>query len=168
VKYNTLSEHDDVFEVPEMMTDDVPLWIGITSLGIESDRSVGGYRERFAFTFATGPLDDDIQYQGDDIRGPAIGSVTEAEIAATLMGFAYAYGEGDLTDSLDGDDIKLEFDGDVVATGETAVFLHANAERFGIVGSELEEGYIAYNDTSWNDTLDLYVRRAFPTGKEPE
>lgn len=171
MRYNTLVDHDDVFEIPETLTTDKPLWLGITHLGVEADSDTGGYRSRFAYTFATGPYDSDIQWQGDDVRGPAVGSVTEAEIAATLMGFASAYGDGDLVpnpDSEDDDAVDLIWDDDIVATGETARFLSANGERLGIAGSDLEEGYIAYTDTYLNASLDLYVRRAFSTGKEPE
>jgi len=171
MRYNTLSDHDDVFEVPEMMVDDKPIWIGITHLGVESDRDFGGYRSRFAYSIATGPYDADVQVQGDDLRGPAIGSVTEAEIVVSLLGFASVYGEGDLSteENDDGEsETFLYYDGDQVAVGETAQFIYDNAERFGIAGSDLEEGYIAYNSTEWNDALGLYVRRASETGKEPE
>lgn len=169
VKYNTLSDHDDVFEVPEMMVDDTPVYIGITHLGVESDRDVGGYRSRFAYSVATGPYDADVQYQGEDLRGPAIGGVTENEIAVSLMGFISAYGEGPLLDEDgSGEGKRLYHDGDIVAMGETAEFIHANAERFGIAGSDLEEGYIAYTETYLNETLGQYVRRAVPTGKEME
>ena len=167
--YNTLSDHDAVFAVPEMMVDDQPLYIGITSLGVETDRDCGGHRERFAYSFATGPYDADVQWQGDDVRGPAIGSVSEVEIAATLMGFASAYGVVPLLDEEGSGLVKrLYYDGDIVAMGETAEFIHAQAERLGIAGSDLEEGYIAYTETRWNEALGLNVRYAVYTGKEDE
>lgn len=53
-------------------------------------------------------------------------------------------------------------------TGETAEFIKAHGEDFGIASSDLENGYLAYPDVP-NATgfgLDIYV--AEETGKEPE
>ncbi len=174
MKYNTLSDHDEVFEIPGNYTNSPPMWIGITHIGAERDAVLtGDYRSRFAYSIATGPYDADVQYQGDDLRGPAIGGVTESDMAATLMGFLSAYAEGDLRvvpDDIDGFGTRTElyFDGDVVATGETAEFIHANGFRFGRASSELEEGYLAWSTDYFNETLDRWVYKAVPTGKEDE
>lgn len=169
MRYNTLSDHDDVFEIPELMRGDRPMWVGMTSLGEEYEPDDGS-RERWAYSVATGPYDADVQYQGEDIRGPAIGPGPSAvEMAATLLGFLSAYAEGDLIDSRDdGGELYLEFDGEVAAVGETAEFIVENGERFGIMSHDLEEDYMAYTDTYWNDDLALWVKRAVQTGKEVE
>lgn len=170
MKYNVLEDHDSVFEIPSMYAGS-HIWLGITSLGFEYDARETGWsrRERFAYTIATGPYDDDVQVQGDDFRGPAIGGVEPHEVVASLLGFFSAYAEGDLIDSRqDGGELFLEWDGEVIATGETAEFIKAHGEDFGIASSDLENGYLAYPDVP-NATgfgLDIYV--AEETGKEPE
>ena len=68
MRYNTLDSHDNVYEVPAMMTDDKPIYLGITNMG--AHYQYGESRSQWAFTFATGPYDADVQLQGDDLHGP--------------------------------------------------------------------------------------------------
>lgn len=166
MKYNTLSDHENVFEVPSLYTDGKPLYVGMTLAGY--DRDDLGTRARWAYTIATGPFDADVQYQGEDLHGPVIGPDPEPhEMVATLLGFLGAYGsDGELRHV--GYVTHLFFDGDLIAINETAEFISEHGEEFGIAAMELEEAYLAYTDRYWNESLGLYVGRAFPTGKEPE
>jgi len=174
MRYNTLSDHSYVYEIPILMIDDQPLWLGITQDGW--DHSHGETRSRWAYTFATGPYDADVQLQGDDVSGPAAGPDPDpSDMAATVMGFYSAFAGGDLThpdtsehSAWEPGEAVLEYENDVIATGEAAEFIVANGERFGMTASELENGYIAYTDEYLNETLGQNVFRAEPTGREDE
>ena len=90
-------------------------------------------------------------------------------MAAAVMGFYSAYAEGDLLDEDgSGEGKRLYFDGELVAMGETAEFIVANGERFGIASSDLEEGYLHWVKSPDNEVTgdDVYV--AEWTGKEVE
>ena len=167
MRYNTLSDHSYVYEIPSLMADDQPLWLGITQDGYSySDRE---RRSKWAYTFATGPYDDDVQLQGDDICGPAIGPDPDpGDMAATVLGFYSAFADGTIASDGEDGEAWLTYEGDTIATGATADFIVANGERFGMTASELENGYIAYTDEYLNETLGQNVFRAEPTGKIDE
>jgi hypothetical protein len=166
VKYNVLEDHDEIFVIPEMLTSDRPLFVGITSLGFYGEGH--DRRVQWAYTFAYGPYDADIQLQGDDLGSP----YDDSEKAVTaLLGFYGAYADGTLIRDRETD--TLTSGGDVVATGETARFIVANGERFSIVESELENGYAVWNDpiemTVYHHILPgVEVRSIEYTGKEDE
>lgn len=155
MRYNTLDDHAHVFAIPEMMAGDRPLFLGITDL------SDCASRQRWAYTFATGPYDADVQLQGDDLSGPS-GDVLRAVEA--VLGFYSSYADGKINDAG-----VLVSQGEEIATGETAVFIKANGERFGSAASDLEHGYLAYGN-DYDDYLGELVsaRTARPTGKEEE
>lgn len=166
MRCNTLSDHDDVYAIPELMINDKPLWLGVTSLGVDRNK-YDEYREQFAYTFATGPYDADVQLQGEDVHGPAVGRSEPGEMAAVIMGFYSAYAEGDLTETENG--MLLTYDGSEIALGDTAQFISDNGERFGFAESELENGYIEWSDEPiYNPDLDLTVTHAVQTGKTDE
>jgi hypothetical protein len=165
MKYNTIEDHDEIFVIPENYNSDRPLFVGITSLGFHGE----GYdaRVKWAYTFAYGPYDADIQLQGDDLGSPSEDS--EAAVTA-LLGFYGAYADGEMVEPPDADPYLVS-DGDVKATGATAQFIVANGERFSIVESELENGYVAWGEPHYVDygyMFELSVRETYSTGKEDE
>lgn len=155
MRYNTLDDHTHVFAIPEIMAGDRPLFLGITADGTREGRT------RWAYTFATGPYDADVQLQGDDLSGPS-GDVLRAVEA--VLGFYSSYADGKINDAG-----ELISQGDIVAAGETAQFIKANGERFGAAQYDLEYGYLAYGD-GYDDYLGGLVRArtARATGKEDE
>lgn len=170
--YNAVTDHDVIFEVPAMATDDEPLYIGLTNLGTKPDPNGYGHREQWAYSVATGPWDADVRYQGDDLRGPANagpdGYPGAAEMAASLMSFLGAYSDGYLQGSST-ETSALFYSGDIVATGEAARFIVDNGERFAVASSDFEAGYLEWTVHPGDNIgmgREVHVTRY--TGKEEE
>jgi hypothetical protein len=162
MRYNAITDHDDIFAVPQMMIDDTPLWIGLTDLG--ADREHDG-AHKWAYSVATGPWDADVQYQGEDMHGPVMGAEDPGAMVVALMGFIGAYGDGEL---LWDEGVELRHDGDIVATGETAEFIVGIGERCSIAANDLEEGYLEWSEDLHIETNGIPAHIAIETGKVPE
>lgn len=168
MRYNAITDHDTVFEVPEQSLNDKRVFIGLTNLGPDSKHD--GARQ-WAYSVGRGPWDDDVRYQGEDLHGPVSagpdGYPDAGKMAASLMSFLSAYAEGYMQGSSTETSV-LYYDDEPVATGDAAWFISENGERFGIASADLEGGYthwIKHPDDAYMRT-DVY--KAEFTGKEVE
>lgn len=158
--YNVLDDHNDVFVIPELTTTDRKLFLGISATGTDARG-----RTQWVYTFAYGIYEADVQLAGSELYGPPEGG-TERAVEAVL-GFYSAYADGNLEYVPDdyGDlEARLTSQGEVVATGETAEFIQANGDRFGLLADDLEHGVRAWSGYLAGDGY----RTAYETGKEPE
>lgn len=145
MKYNAVADHENIFEVPALYPLCDAVYVGLTPLG--PDRDYDG-AVRWAYSVGTGPWDADVVYQGDHLHAPVLHRQqpdAAVNAATTLLSFLSAYAEGELRtvpDDIDGFGTRAElyYDGDVIATGDAAEFIHENGERFGLTAYDIEEG----------------------------